>query len=216
MSHFGTHARTSRIIFPSNRKESDLRFELGASKAIWSHWFRRDKAFATKTVNRTYAQVVSYNKPCNLVSNHNPKRVPIKPTIKNFQVNSPNCVTSTSCACVQQPLHNKYHHVTAPVLLNNRFEALASHTDTSDAILEETLVNKVPHSQCRVNTKQAMPFASSDEDCNDSDPACQVLLSKSQVTTNTGLSFGCKHMLCHPLSLSITPNVLKIFHVLDK
>ena len=110
----------------------------------------------------------------------------MKPTIKKFQVNLPNCVTSTSHACVQWPLHNKCHHMTAPVLVNNRFEVLASHTDTSDEVLEETLVNKVPHSQCRVNTKQAMPFASSDKDCNESDPACQVLLSKPQVSTNTG------------------------------
>ena len=83
MSHFGTHTHRSRLIFPSSRKESDLRFELGASKATWSHWFRREKAFATKTDNRTYAQVVSHNKPCNLVSNSHPEPVPKKPT-KNF------------------------------------------------------------------------------------------------------------------------------------
>ena len=162
MSHFGTHAHTSRLILPSNRKESELRFELGASKVTWSHWFRRDKAFATRTDNRTYAHIVSYNKPCNLVSNYNPKQVPIKPTIKKFQVNSSNCVTSTSRAYVQRPLHNKCRHVTAPVLVNNRFEVLATHTDTSDAVLEETPVNKVPHSQYRVDTKQAVPSASSD------------------------------------------------------
>ena len=186
MSHFGSHVHTSRLIFPSNRKESDLRFELGASKATWSHWFRRDKAFATKTDNRTYAQVVSHNKPCNLVSNYNPKRVPIKPTTKKFPVNSSNCVTSTSRAYVQQPLHNKCRHVTAPVLVNNRFEVLALHTDISDAVLDETPVNKVPHSQYRVNTKQAVPFVSSDKDCNELDLACQVLPSESQVSNNTG------------------------------
>ena len=186
MSHFGTHAHTSRLIFPSNRKESDLRFELGASKATWSHWFRRDRAFATRTDNRTYAQVVSHNKPCNLVSNYNPKRVPIKPTITKIQVNSSNCVTSTSHACVQRPLHNKCRHVTAPVLINNRFEVLATHTDTSDVVLEETPVNKVLHSQYRVDTKQAVPSASSDKDCNESDPACQVLPSEPQVSNNTG------------------------------
>ena len=184
MSHFGTHAHRSRLIFPSNRKEPDLRFELVASKATWSHWFRRDKAFATKTDNRTYAQVLSQNKPC-LVSDSNPKWVPVKPTTRKFQANLPNCVTSTSRAYVQRPLQNKCCHVTAPVLVNSRFEVLASHADTSDAVFDETPVNKTLHPQYRVNTKQAAPFASSDINLNASDPACQVLPSESQVSNNT-------------------------------
>ena len=50
-------------------------------------------------------------------------------------------------------------------------------------VLEETPVNKVLHSQYRVNTKQAVPFASLDKHCNESDPACP---SESQVSNNTG------------------------------
>ena len=110
MSHFGTHAHRSRLFFPSSRKESDLTFELGASKATWSHWFNRGKAFAGKIDNRTYAQVVSYNKPCNLVSNSYPKYVPNKSPIQKLQHNSSDCVRSTNRTHLKRPLHNKCHH----------------------------------------------------------------------------------------------------------
>ena len=120
------------------------------------------------------------------MSNSNPKRVPVKPTTIKFQANSSNCVTSTSRAYVQRPLHNKCRHVTAPVLLNNRFEVLASHTDTSDVVLDETPVNKALHPQYRVNTKQPVPFACLDKNFNELDLACQVLPSESQVSNNTG------------------------------
>ena len=76
--------------------------------------------------------------------------------------------------------------MTALVLVNNRFEVLASHTDTSDAVLDETPVNKVLRPQYRVNTKQAVPFASSDTEFIESDPACQVLPSELQVSNTTG------------------------------
>ena len=59
MSHFGIHAHRPRYIFTSNKDECNRRLELGAAKAIWSHWLRRNKAISTNTDNRTYAQVVS-------------------------------------------------------------------------------------------------------------------------------------------------------------
>ena len=84
MSRFGTHAHRSQLIFPSKRKESDLRFELGASKATWSYWFKRDKAFGRKIDNRTYAQVVSHNKSCNFMSNSTLNTSPTNHPSKNF------------------------------------------------------------------------------------------------------------------------------------
>ena len=86
MSHFGTHAHRSRQLFTSSKKEGDLRLELGSSKATWSHWFIRNKAFPTKTDNRTYAQVVSHKNPCIPVVNPNPNWVPVKPSVETIIV----------------------------------------------------------------------------------------------------------------------------------
>ena len=186
MSHFGTHAHRSRLIFPSKWKESDLRFELGASKATWSYWFKRDKAFAKKIDNRTYAQVVSHNKSCNFMSNPHPKYVPNKPPIQKVQHNSSDCVRSRNRTHLKRPLHNKCLYGTAPVLVNNRFEVLASHTDTSDAVPNETPVNKTLRPQYRVNIKHNLPSASSDTQSAESDPVCQVPPSDLQVSKTTG------------------------------
>ena len=141
MSHFGTHAHRSRQVFTSSKKECDLRLELAASKAAWSHWFRRDKAFSTKTDNRTYAQVVGHKSPCISVVSPCPKRVPVKPSVDKIALDLHNRDNSTSCVHVKRPLHNKCHHVTAPILVN-RFQVLATHADTSNAVLDDMLVNK--------------------------------------------------------------------------
>ena len=76
--------------------------------------------------------------------------------------------------------------MTAPIPVNNRFEVLASHADTADAVLDETLVNKALHRQYRVNTKQVVPSASSDINLSQLDPPCKVLPSESQVSNDIG------------------------------
>ena len=101
MSHFGTHAHRSRPVFTSSKKECDLRLELAASKATWSHWFRRDKAFFTKTDNRTYAQVVGHNSPCIYVVSPSPKQVPVKPSVDKIALDLHNRDNSMS------PVHVK-------------------------------------------------------------------------------------------------------------
>ena len=63
MSHFGTHAHRSRQVFTSNKKECNLRLELAASKATWSHWFRREMTLSTKADNKTNAQIVCHQTP---------------------------------------------------------------------------------------------------------------------------------------------------------
>ena len=183
MSHFGTHAHRSRIIFPSDRKESDLKCELLASKATWLHWFRREKAFSTRTDCRTYAQVVSHNKPYTLVTSSNPKPVPLKATAKNTQTVPSNCGTSTSRACVKRSLHTESRHLNAPVMVQNRFEVLASHTDTSNAVLEESLVNKAINYQYRAGKKKTVPSAYSDKNLIASDPDCMPACT-DQVSTD--------------------------------
>ena len=127
MSHFGTHAQRSRQIFTSNKRECNLRLELAASKATWSHWFRRHKDFCTKTDNRTYAQVVGHKIPCISVVGPSPKLVPVKPSVDKVPLDLHNCDTSVSRIHVKRTLHNKCRHVTAPVLVNNRFQVLATH-----------------------------------------------------------------------------------------
>ena len=84
------------------------------------------------------------------------------------------------------PLHNKCCYRPAPVLVNNRFEVLASHTDTSDALLNETPVNETFCPQHRVNMKHTVSSASSDTQIFESDPVCQVPPSELQVSETTG------------------------------
>ena len=93
MSQFGTHAHGSRQIFTSNKKECDLRLELAASKATWSHWFRKNKAICTKTDNRTYAQVVDHKTPCISVIRASPKLLPVKPSVDKVPLDSHKCDT---------------------------------------------------------------------------------------------------------------------------
>ena len=56
---------------------------------------------------------------------------------------------------MKRPLHNKCRHVTAPVLVNNRFEVLATNAATSDAVLDDTHVNKTVHQEYRACKQQA-------------------------------------------------------------
>ena len=119
MSHFGTHAHRSRQIFASSKNKRDIRLELVASKATWSYWFKRDKAFSTKTDNRTYVQVVSHNIPCTVASNPCPKVAPYKSTVKKQICNVQHYEIPTSRVHVKRPLHIKSHHVPAPVLNSN-------------------------------------------------------------------------------------------------
>ena len=176
--------------------------ELVASKATWSNWFRRDKAFCTKTDNKTYAQAVSHRSPCISVSSPNPKVVPVKPTVKKRASNLHHCDTSTSCVHVKQPLHNKCHHVTAPVLVNNRFEVLATNTDASDAVLADTLVNKAIHQQYRACKQQAMSFGNSDISIGKLDLACKAITIDVQVSRNTSfyvlMVYNCRKMTHSP------------------
>ena len=99
MSHFGTHAHRSRQVFTSSKKECDLRLELAASKATWSHWFRRDKAFFTKTDNS----------PCISVVSPSSKQVPVKPSVDKIALDLHNRDNSMGPVHVKRPLHNKCH-----------------------------------------------------------------------------------------------------------
>ena len=188
MSHFGTHAHGSRQIFTSNKKECDLMLELAASKATWSHWFKRNKAFCTKTDNRTCAQVVGHKNPCISVIRASPKRVPVKPSLDKVPLDSHNCDTPVRRIYVKRPLHNKCCHVTAPILVNNRFQVLATHADTSNAVLDDTHVDKPTHQQYRVCKQRLLDTKPSDVDICRPDPDCSVPPIGSQVSKNTSVS----------------------------
>ena len=66
---------------------------------------------------------------------------------------------------------------------------MAPHIDTSDAVLDETPVNKALRPQHRVKIKHTVPFASSDIESSESDPVCQVLPNELQVSKTTGPVF---------------------------
>ena len=119
------------------------------------------------------------------MSSSKPKLVPVKPIIKKLASDLTHCVTSTSRAFVQQPLHTKSPHVTASILVNNRFEVLATHRDTSDAVLDDTILYKALHQQYRVGKQQTLASTGLDINISMSDLACKVLPTELQVCTNT-------------------------------
>ena len=235
MSHFGTHAHGSRQIFTSNKKECDLRLELAASKATWPHWFKRNKAFCTKTDNRTYAQVVCHKNPCISVIRASPKLVPVKQSVDKAPLDSHNCETPARRIHMKRPLHNKCRHVTAPVLVNNRFQVLATHADTSNAVLDDTHVDKPTHQQYRVCKQRLVDTKPSDVDICRPDPDCSVPPIGSQVSKNTSVSTRVKNDIgsstvssksshCSDIlqssqngniSLSSQPNAARTIHLLD-
>ena len=157
MSHFGTRAHRSRHIFTFNNDKCDLRIELVASKATWSHWFRCNKAFFTTIDNRTCVQVVSQKISPGTVSCLS-KRVPIKlPICDKASLSSYNGNNkSMGHVHVKWPLHIKLSNVTEVLPLNTIFQVLTTHTDTSDAVLDDTIVNIPWHQEIRVYKQHMM------------------------------------------------------------
>ena len=136
---------------------------------------------------------------------------------------------------MKRPLHNKCRHVTAPVLVNNRFQVLATHADTSNAVLDDTHVDKPTHQQYRVCKQRLVDTKPSDVDICRPDPDCSVPPIGSQVSKNTSVSTRVKNDIgsstvssksshCSDIlqssqngniSLSSQPNAARTIHLLD-
>ena len=68
MSHSGAHVHRSREIFGPQIDINKVTKEINATRAPWSQWFYRGKAFTSKVDTRSYAQVVASSK-CTSVNN---------------------------------------------------------------------------------------------------------------------------------------------------
>ena len=77
--------------------------------------------------------------------------------------------------------------MTAPVLVNNRFQVLATHTDTSNAILDDTHIDKPTHTQYRVCKQRVEDTKPSDVDICSPNPDCLVPPIRSQVSKSTSV-----------------------------
>ena len=104
---------------------------------------------------------------------------------------------------VKQPLHKKCHHVTAPVLVNNRFQVLAPHADTSDAVLDDTIVNKAMHQEYRACKQQVVDTKNSDVGIDKLYPACKAVPIGLQISKKTSSCTCVQNSVC-PSTVSVS------------
>ena len=125
--------------------------------------------------------------------------------------------------------------MTAPVLVNNRFQVLVIHADTSNAVLDDTGVDKPIHQEYRACKQRLVDIKTSDVDICKPDSDCSVPPIGSQVSNNTSASTRVKNNIgsstvsvessqCFDIlqssqngniSLSSQPNAVRSPHLLD-
>ena len=77
--------------------------------------------------------------------------------------------------------------MTEVVPLNTRFQVLTTHANTSDAVLDDMIVNIPCHQEIRVCKQHMMDTKNSDIGSCELDPTCTVVSTCSQVSNTSNL-----------------------------